>query len=163
MPEQLLKQIAADLNQHIPEHAILARFGGDEFAIGITGISAAQTAALAQNVAAALTASLAAGFTVQHHHHYLTASIGIASAPELQADVDGLIQNAYLAMYDAKKAGKGQIRTFSPEMLGLPREAILDSALRHAMHTDELYLLYQPIVDVQSGEIRKFEADTLVQ
>ncbi|WP_189356272.1 putative bifunctional diguanylate cyclase/phosphodiesterase [Undibacterium squillarum] len=156
--EQLLKQIAADLNQHIPAHAILARFGGDEFAIGITGISAAQTAALAQNVAAALAASLAAGFTVQHHHHYLTASIGIASAPELQANVDGLIQNAYLAMYDAKKAGKGQIRTFSPEMLGLPREAILDSALRHALHTDELYLLYQPIVDVQSGEIRKFEA-----
>lgn len=156
--EQLLKQIAADLTTHIPEHAVLARFGGDEFAIGITGIPSSQTAALAENIAAALGRSLAAGFAIQHHQHYLTASIGIAIAPEIQPDVNGLIQNAYLAMYDAKKAGKGQIRTFNPQMLGLPREAILDSALRHAMHTDELYLLYQPIVDVNSGEIRKFEA-----
>ncbi|MGH9283841.1 MAG: putative bifunctional diguanylate cyclase/phosphodiesterase, partial [Acidimicrobiales bacterium] len=90
---------------------------------------------------------------VQGKEVVLTASIGIALS-EAGQDSDALLRNADAAMYTAKAAGKGQYRVFEPEMhQAAMRRLDLEADLRRAIGRNELFLAYQPIVDLASNRV----------
>ncbi len=93
------------------------------------------------------------------HHITIDASIGIAVAPADGSEIDQLIKNADLAMYEAKTAGRGTYRFFEPEMdLKARARRSLESDLREAVRTSSLELHYQPLVDLATDKVTGFEA-----
>jgi EAL domain-containing protein (putative c-di-GMP-specific phosphodiesterase class I) len=86
------------------------------------------------------------------------ASIGIAN-DDGQGDVGVLLRNADLAMYAAKRGGKGRFQAFAPDMQAAVMERVeLEAALRHAVDAQQFRLCYQPIVVIASREVVGFEA-----
>lgn len=156
--EQLLREIGGRLQRALPDNSLAARFGGDEFAIAMYGLepgSAAQTAAICGDD---LFQILTSGIPLLQQNIQFSASIGVTCIPEHGTDTDAVIQHAYIAMYDGKKAGRNQLRFFSSSMISHAREAVIDTALRSAISSDELYLLYQPVANAKTGRIDKVEA-----
>ena len=133
----------------------MARFGGDEFIIVLPGAGVAMARMCGQRMLDAV----AAPFALQQQTLSVSASIGVACHLQHGASADALIRDADIAMYEAKKAGRGQLRFFDDAMTAHAREAlIIDGALRSAIARNELQLVYQPIVTADGGQLRKVEA-----
>jgi diguanylate cyclase (GGDEF)-like protein/PAS domain S-box-containing protein len=130
----------------------VARLGGDEFAILIEGTEGRD--GLSDRLAAAMSHP----FSLSGHQVRATASIGVATAsPEDRAD--DLLRNADMAMYAAKRRGKGRAETYESRMYTDIRERLdLEAALRAAIEGHQLTLFYQPIVSLESGAIYGMEA-----
>jgi diguanylate cyclase (GGDEF)-like protein/PAS domain S-box-containing protein len=130
----------------------VARLGGDEFAILIEGADGRE--GLPERLAAAMSHP----FTLSGNQVRVTVSIGVASAsPDDSAD--DLLRNADMAMYAAKRHGKGRSETYESRMYADIRERLdLEAALRSAIERRELTLFYQPIVNLQTGGIYGVEA-----
>ena len=130
----------------------VARLGGDEFAILIEGAEGQD--GLPDRLATAMSHP----FSLSGNQVRATASIGVASAsPGDRAD--DLLRNADMAMYAAKRHGKGRAETYESRMYADIRERLdLETALRAAVERHELKLLYQPIVHLASGGIYGVEA-----
>jgi diguanylate cyclase (GGDEF)-like protein/PAS domain S-box-containing protein len=130
----------------------VARLGGDEFAILIEGGDARE------GLPDRLTAAMSHPFSVSGNQVRVTASIGVATAsPDDRAD--DLLRNADMAMYAAKRRGKGRAETYESRMYADIRERLdLETALRAAIEAHQLTLFYQPIVNLQSGGIYGLEA-----
>jgi diguanylate cyclase (GGDEF)-like protein len=147
--------LAADrLVDAAPSGGVLARMGGDEFALVLPGAGAER----AEQVARALRRSLAEPLTLAASRLAVSASIGVATAAGPQVDPGALLQRADTAMYRAKRAGLG-VAVHDPGTDGwaaqqLPRLA----ELRRALGTGELLLHYQPVVDVAAGRVHHLEA-----
>ena len=157
--DELLRLAAERLAQVSVGAKILARFGGDEFVVvaGPLPCSGAHDAAI--RVAQALLAAFAAPFDLGGMSLVVTASIGIAVAPDHGMDGETLIKSADQAMYAAKAGGRHRIVLFDESMDTSVRDAILiDEALRSAIAADEFRLVFQPIVDAHSGDWVKTEA-----
>jgi diguanylate cyclase (GGDEF)-like protein/PAS domain S-box-containing protein len=130
----------------------VARLGGDEFAILIEGADGQE--GLPERLAAAMSHP----FTLSGNQVRVTASIGVASA-STDDSADDLLRNADMAMYAAKRRGKGRAATYESRMYADIRERLdLEVALRAAIEGHELVLFYQPIVSLQSGAICGMEA-----
>jgi diguanylate cyclase (GGDEF)-like protein/PAS domain S-box-containing protein len=130
----------------------VARLGGDEFAILIEGAEGRE--GLPERLAAAMSHP----FTLSGNQVRVTASIGVASA-SADDSADDLLRNADMAMYAAKRHGKGRAETYESRMYADIRERLdLEAALRTAIEGHELTLFYQPIVNLQSGAIYGVEA-----
>ena len=130
----------------------VARLGGDEFAILIEGADGRD--GLPERLAAAMSHP----FTLSGNQLRVTASIGVASA-STDDSADDLLRNADMAMYAAKRQGKGRAETYESKMYADIRERIsLDAALRTAIEGRELTLFYQPIINLQTGSIYGMEA-----
>jgi diguanylate cyclase (GGDEF)-like protein/PAS domain S-box-containing protein len=130
----------------------VARLGGDEFAILIEG--AEGRAGLLER----LTAAMVHSFSLSGNQVRVTASIGVAAAVGGES-ADDLLRNADVAMYEAKRHGKGRSATYESRMYADIRERLdLEAALRGALERRELVLHYQPIVQLQSGAIYGVEA-----
>jgi diguanylate cyclase (GGDEF)-like protein/PAS domain S-box-containing protein len=130
----------------------VARLGGDEFAILIEGADGRE--GLSDRLAAAMSHP----FSLSGNQVRVTASIGVASA---SADdrADDLLRNADMAMYAAKRRGKGRAETYESRMYADIRERLdLEAALRTAIEGHQLTLFYQPIVNLKSGGIHGVEA-----
>src|SRR5688572_21950839 len=130
----------------------VARLGGDEFAILIEGAEGRD--GLPDRLAAAMSHP----FSLSGNQVRATASIGVASAsPDDRAD--DLLRNADMAMYAAKRHGKGRAETYESRMYTDIRERLdLEAALRAAIEGQQLTLFYQPIVNLQTGGIHRAEA-----
>jgi diguanylate cyclase (GGDEF)-like protein/PAS domain S-box-containing protein len=130
----------------------VARLGGDEFAILIEGAEGQE--GLPDRLAAAMSHP----FSLSGNQVRATTSIGVASAsPGDQAD--DLLRNADMAMYAAKRHGKGRAEMYESRMYADIRERLdLEAALRAAIEGQQLILAYQPIVNLQTGEIYGLEA-----
>jgi|GEM_PF-1406592 len=134
----------------------LARFGGDEFVLLCTGLSGAQDAA---RIAEKLLELLEVPINLEGSDVFITASIGIVCYPADGKDVTSLLKNADLAMYAAKERGRNTYQFFSVEMNNQVQERnYLEAGLRTALHTDQLFLYYQPQVDIQTGKVYGVEA-----
>ena len=130
----------------------VARLGGDEFAILIEGADGRE--GLTDRLAAAMSHP----FSLSGNQVRVTASIGVASA-STDDRADDLLRNADMAMYAAKRRGKGHAATYESRMYADIRERLdLEAALRAAIEGHELTLFYQPIVNLQSGGIHGVEA-----
>ena len=154
--DRLLVQMGERLRGCLRQGQEAARLGGDEFTILVEGSDAAQEAeAVAARVAEALTVPFVAG----GGEFAITASIGIAVATPEHDDPADLLRDADEALYRAKSRGKARWAVYDPAMRAERRErAALEADLEHAPIRGELWLAYQPIVDLASGAIVGLEA-----
>ncbi|KVT60197.1 putative bifunctional diguanylate cyclase/phosphodiesterase [Burkholderia ubonensis] len=156
--DEVLRQVAERLRGQCPEPGMmLGRIGGDEFAVLMRDTDADG----AMGVAARLVDTLVAPYAPSPDRQFrIGASIGCVLAPHHGNDAGGLLSRADMALYAAKKAGKGTYRMFSPNMETSAQERIaLESKLRLALDESQgLYVFYQPIVDVRTRRITTREA-----
>jgi diguanylate cyclase (GGDEF)-like protein/PAS domain S-box-containing protein len=153
--DQLLVQVADRLRESVRQGDMVARFGGDEFAVLVKSIVAR---ADAETIAHRIVAAIAAPFLIDGRELHVGASIGLASAADA-GDVEQLMRNADLAMYKAKSGGGSGFASYDPQMHNvLVQRLELEADLRVALERDELVLHYQPTVDLATGEIIGFEA-----
>jgi diguanylate cyclase (GGDEF)-like protein len=151
----VLANIAERLEQATGSAAILARLGGDEFAVLLpTGASEQNAERASERILGAVAEPL----LLQNHSIVLGASIGIALAPKHATDPISLMRAAEVAMYRAKKAGKGISRFFETATDADPQERMeLKSELRAAIDNGELVPYYQALVDLRRQQVSGFE------
>jgi diguanylate cyclase (GGDEF)-like protein/PAS domain S-box-containing protein len=154
--DQLLVAIARRLEQVTRSSDTLCRFGGDEFLYLAEGLESAEEA---EQVATRLLAALIEPFSIAEAHVEQHASIGVVAWDERSMGYTQLIQDADVAMYEAKRQGKGHHVVFAPSMhqQAVSRFALLQE-LRHALQAGELSMHYQPIVDLATTAVVGFEA-----
>ncbi|RYE99088.1 MAG: diguanylate cyclase, partial [Oxalobacteraceae bacterium] len=134
----------------------LARLGGDEFTILIPDLERVEHAL---NVAHRVKDAMRRPFLIEGHEIFVTASIGISLFPEDGDDCTSLLKFADTAMYHAKTCGKNNAKLYSSSLtMQIMSHVKLEVGLRRALQNDELYLLYQPQLDVRSNEIVGVEA-----
>jgi diguanylate cyclase (GGDEF)-like protein len=134
----------------------LARLGGDEFTILIPDLERVENAL---NVAHRVKDAMRRPFLIDGNEIFVTASIGISLFPEDGDDCDSLLKFADTAMYHAKNCGKNNAKLYSSSLtMEIMSHVKLEVGLRKAIQNNELYLLYQPQIDVRSAEIVGVEA-----
>ena len=149
----LLKEVAARIKGCTRECDTVARIGGDEFVVVLTGVHEAS------EIASRVAASLSDTFEVKGHSLATSCSIGISLFPDHGNDGETLIKYADQAMDSAKESGRNAIRFFSSEMnRRLTERAALENDLRRALDREEFFLVYQPQIETASGELAGFEA-----
>ncbi|MGD0642722.1 MAG: PAS domain S-box protein, partial [Roseiarcus sp.] len=154
--DRLLQAVAARLKSNVRESDVIARFGGDEFAVLQVDVHDASDAGA---LAAALTKSLRAPYALDDDEVRITASIGISFYDPTIADPDEMLTQADLALYRAKEEGRDRYCFHSAEFDRSARErAALTNELRAAIEKHELELYYQPQVELASGRILGLEA-----
>ncbi|KKO63209.1 Cyclic di-GMP phosphodiesterase Gmr [Janthinobacterium sp. KBS0711] len=154
--DQLLKLVAERLVAILRGTDIICRIGGDEF---VVIVEPADDASEMASVARKILAVLAPPFDLEGHQLYVSASIGVSLYPFDAQDVATLTRNADTAMYHAKHQGKNRYAVFKAEMeLRAQRRLRMEANLRRALQNEELYLHYQPQIDLRSGRIVGVEA-----
>lgn len=152
----VLVEVANRIEPVLRESDTVGRFGGDEFVIVLTGIADAAHAELAVR---RILKAMAPPYRLGTAELHVAASIGVALFPADGEDASTLMQHADIAMYGAKQAGHNQTRFFSDEFQeGLDRRAAVEMELIGAHEADRYFLLYQPQVDLTSGQITGAEA-----
>lgn len=154
--DEILVNIARSVQALLREGDLLARSGSDEFLLLLhaRGDHPEPERALERIMAVANRAIPAPGGEIA-----LTFSIGTARMPKDGDDADALLNNAVTAMRHAKAQGRGEIQPYSPALrTESSRRLTLESHLRRALAQDELYVEYQPKVDLRSGALAGFEA-----
>jgi diguanylate cyclase (GGDEF)-like protein len=153
--DELLCEVAARLRAVARDGEIVARFGGDEFAVLLPRVESIEEA---EDAARRFLAPLSDPIAVQELHLRVEGSIGVACFPDHGADVDELIRRGDVAMYVAKSRKLG-IQRYEPadDQHSVERLALAGD-LRHAIASNQLVLFYQPVVDVMTGELVGAEA-----
>ena len=156
--DQLLQQVAARLQQVLAPGDLLARMGGDEFTLLLSGRKAG-TETAARETAESLRTCLAHPVVIEGQELYVTSSIGISLFPDHGADAETLLKSADLAMYKAKEEGRGGWYAFTPTLTEAASERlVMENALRQAIEREELTLLYQPQISLATQQIIGAEA-----
>ncbi|MFN8521555.1 MAG: EAL domain-containing protein [Chloroflexota bacterium] len=157
--DRLLRDVAHRLRRIMRPGDTVARFGGDEFTVLLEDIDGE---AAASEMADRIATALRPPTTIDGHEVFPAFSIGIAvSSPEV-ATAESLLRNADSAMYHAKANGKARAELFDASMVEVNVDRLeLEADLRHAIERDELRVLYQPIVSLESGRV--LEAEALVR
>ena len=134
----------------------VARFGGDEFAILLDDVSSIDDV---HHVADRIHAELEAPFQLDGHEAFVTVSIGIVMGQGDKASAEELLRSADTAMYRAKGSGRGQHQMFEATMHARAVKMLeMETDLWRALERDELRLHYQPIINLNGGQIEGFEA-----
>ena len=153
--DALLIQVAKRLQAELRPTDTLARVGGDEFVIVMSGEHAAAAASLAQR----LIDAIAQPFDVAGNQVEIGASIGIACFSGECSSRDTLMHAADTALYRAKQEGRGTFRCFEVAMEEkLQGRRQLEQDLRHAVDRGEFELYYQPLLSCTTDEVEGYEA-----
>ena len=152
----LLCEVAKRLKSRVRLTDTLARVGGDEFTVILTGLESDNDASIAAN---GLIQSLTRPFVIDGNEITVGASIGISTRVQSGTQDPDLLKQADSAMYAAKRSGKNRAVHFSPELGMMARERLtLESELRGAIGRGEIYVDYQPEFCMDTGRIARFEA-----
>lgn len=153
--DAILKQVAARLKGCIREIDTVARLGGDEFVI-LLEIEQRNDAVL---MAKRILEAFAACFSLQEQEYFLTPSIGISLFPEDATDPRILMRHADTAMYRAKEHGKNTYMFFTADMAEqISHRMLIENSLRMAIPNSQLFLEYQPQINLTDNTVVGVEA-----
>ncbi|MBK9498394.1 MAG: EAL domain-containing protein [Leptospiraceae bacterium] len=155
--DEVLQLSAIRMFQRLSERDTLARLGGDEFIVLIEDLEALEKAG---RIAQELLDSIADPFYLTNGVEiFLGASIGISIYPDQGQSVDELFQHADVALYQAKKEGKGIFRYYNSSITSSIRTRLsIETRLRKAVDREELRVYFQPQVDIRTGKVVGAEA-----
>ncbi len=152
----LLQQVAERLKSCTRSYDVVARWGGDEFTLLLPALRSPEDVS---HIAERILQRLSAPFQVQGEELYITASLGIALAPYDGENAQTLLRNADAAMYQAKANGRNNYQIYFEEInAGARMQFDLETDLRKAIDSNELFLCYQPQVDLRNGQWIGLEA-----
>jgi len=152
----LLEQVGQRLSNCLRGVDTVARLGGDEFTVTLTELQKKQDAAI---VADKIIAELGQPFEIHGQTMRIGCSIGITTFPDDGEDLHGMLKNADMAMYEVKDKGKNAYSFFSPDMTTHANHRMeLEKDLYTALLNNELYLHYQPIIDIKTKKTCTVEA-----
>lgn len=135
---------------------LVARIGGDEFVVLLDNIIDVEDGI---RVAKRVQAALEPAFFIDNQEVFITASIGISASDGGAVDTTKILRGADAAMYRAKALGRARYEVSDPVEHPSTRHLLkLEHELRHAVENNELEIYYQPIVDLESCRITRFEA-----
>jgi len=155
--DELLASLAHRMKSTVRESDVLARLGGDEFAILYPNVDSTQAQIAATRLLDAIRQHTA---VIQGQSIRTTASMGIVLFPEHGMDATELLMQADMAMYRAKEQGRNRFCVYTPEEGPLKAsEKRIDwlRTLREALENDGFVLYAQPIIDLRSNEIIRYE------
>lgn len=161
MGDKLLIEVSYKLQELIRREDIVSRLGGDEFVILAPDLSTNHNiaAAKAEQIATKVYEHFKEPIHVDTHSLKVSASIGIALISSKEEKADDILKHADLAMYAAKDDGRDTKRFYQEEMeVWVKRRVQLESGFKKSLENGELDVYYQPIVEVQSGNIIGAEA-----
>jgi diguanylate cyclase (GGDEF)-like protein len=154
--DEVLKVAAKRIESCLGLHDMVARLGGDEFAVLLTDII---TKDQAQKIAGDIVEIMGQTILLENHEVNSGVSIGIAFAPDDGLSASELIKNADLALYNAKENGRRRFAIFEIGMHeAMQAKRLIEMDLRAALARDQLELYYQPLLNIESGEITSYEA-----
>ncbi|HEX7953531.1 MAG TPA: EAL domain-containing protein [Burkholderiales bacterium] len=154
--DELLRQVAGRLRATVRGSDVAGRQSGDEFVILLN--DEGQDAAIAEMARRVLNIILQP-YDIEGHELFLSCSIGYAVFPRDGESSDVLLRNADAAMYRAKEAGRNTLQAYTADMAPHASERLtMEGRLRHAVARGQLFLLYQPIVDLETGALTAVEA-----
>ncbi|MEY4589692.1 MAG: hypothetical protein RL497_1768 [Pseudomonadota bacterium] len=154
--DQLLRVVARRMQQHLRQDDCVARLGGDEFIILLNDATDKQSVG---KVVEMLIQNISSPIKLDAALVHVGMSVGVAIYPEDGETVQVLMRNADSALYDAKARGRGSFQLYRPELTEIAnQQLILDADLRNAINNDEFEIYYQPLVDMDTGQVRSLEA-----
>ncbi|MEL7334463.1 MAG: bifunctional diguanylate cyclase/phosphodiesterase, partial [Cyanobacteria bacterium J06560_2] len=154
--DRVLITVASRIGECLRKPDIPVRFGSDEFGILLNHIETQQDVT---NIVERLLESITQPFLIDGHRTHFTASAGIAISEDWYQHSRDLLRDASLALQQAKASGRGHYQIFNREMRTQAFELWdLESSLRTAIEREQLQLCYQPIVDLKTQRIERFEA-----
>ena len=154
--DALLMKVAETLRQCVRHQDTVARMGGDEFVILLTGIDGMSGAS---SVARKIMQAMSLPIRLLKNDILITPSIGITLAPADSLNADILLKNADMAMYKAKSSGRNNYQFFTEEMNEqIVDHLIIENDLRHAIDNDELYIKFQPQCSIEYRKLAGVEA-----
>lgn len=154
----ILSTVAQRLKTMLPETSLVARYGGDEYVLFLdSDLGEEKLKLLCQKILDTITEEITYNNQVLRYG----ASLGVAQFPQDGKTVDRLLKLADLALYDAKNNGKNAFRFFSAEMEDtLHQRLVMEEDLTKAVEEGDLTLHFQPIIALEDGRPRVFEALT---
>ncbi|WP_169697740.1 EAL domain-containing protein [Methylophaga nitratireducenticrescens] len=152
----LLQEAARRISFCVRESDTVARLGGDEFTVILAEI---EEIGSAERVAGDILQKLAAPFRLGEEVVHVSASIGITLYPDDSTEIEALFRNADQAMYIAKNNGRNRFEFFTPAMQQMAQNRMrMIKELRVALSANQFRVFYQPIIDLNTGDIIKAEA-----
>ncbi|PFO03314.1 PAS domain S-box protein [Bacillus sp. AFS076308] len=154
----LLKKVAERLSKaddkRVTDFSVY-RLGGDEFTFILFSVTKDETTLFVKRLLNIFKKS----FTLKDHELFVTSSLGISMYPTDGDHPDVLIKNADIAMYSSKESGRNSYSFFTQEMNDdYQKKMVLEKALRKALHSNELKIVYQPKMDIETNSIIGMEA-----
>jgi diguanylate cyclase (GGDEF)-like protein/PAS domain S-box-containing protein len=154
--DELLQEVAQRLLLCIQKSDTLARLGGDEFLILLPNVESLYDP---EKIAHNILQVFKTPFHIQGEEIFISVSIGITLYPDDGLDAIMLMKNADSAMYEAKNEGRNTFKFFTPKInQQVQTRNLVQKYLRHAISQNELYMVYQPFIDLKSGSVVGAEA-----
>ena len=154
--DRVLQAVGSRLAAAIGTGDIASRLSGDEFAVCLTSVDKGEDVG---DLAAAIAARVMAPFSVDGHNVAIGISIGIALSADPLDSAEELLQRADIALYRSKENGRGRLTIFEPEMLQVLQDRrAMELDLQYALRRSEFELLYQPLIDIETGQPVGYEA-----
>ncbi|HBC56746.1 MAG TPA: hypothetical protein DCZ03_06225, partial [Gammaproteobacteria bacterium] len=154
--DQLLQQVAKRLKSTVRDTDPVARLGGDDFALCLSGIDKAHDVA---QLAESLLATVAQGIKIENMEYFVSSNIGIALYPGDGRDAGTLISHAGTAMQNARSEGRNQYHFYTVQMRNNAKARLaMETEIRRAIEESQFRVHYQPQIDTQTGEVVAVEA-----
>jgi diguanylate cyclase (GGDEF)-like protein/PAS domain S-box-containing protein len=148
--DRLLQEVSTRLAESVREYDTVARLGGDEFVVMLENLSIVreEAATQAEIVGRKILSAIERPYMLDGHECLSTSSVGITVFGYKPEGANEILQQADIAMYQAKAAGRNTLRFFAPALqTAVNARALIEVELRYALKTDQFVLHYQPQVD----------------